>query len=468
VTKFLTSWLAGEFQGFKRIDMFIALHYLTAPLLQAWCLQQLGNYSLNRWPRVFGALINPFAVVFWVKLSMWVQPSRIMAVAVILRIPLLFVPTLAMTSSASLDTVEGRAILFMLLGFLSGADQIFVFYNFMGAAVGDVSKLALRMGACNGILMAVSFMGQAAFTVITLDPTHQEHSFPISVLGAFIDAVLALLYICAPAPYREFRFPEWDLKAMWEHRKTLRYLGLSLAFGALTDSAVSGAAAVTWRKDLKPFKDQGLFGIWLLPSTTYVFILPMLLATAVLFWSYFLYRIPNNVQVMVKASAFLLVPPALLRSLLILGVGDDVTHIAVIDWLLLLSFVLDMLRSTCVFIAVLAVVGSRWRFVSFVTVTLFVQGLLSFLLELVQTSVVTGHDDMTSSEFAHSFMPVIAVLAALQWVLSFRGFFWYDRESLALYTNAKKQLVKTNNTGLRQYLRSLEAPRAGLLAEDRC
>jgi glycogen synthase len=467
VTKFLTSWLAGEFLGFKRIDLAICLHYLTAPLLQAWCLQQLGNFSLNRWPLVFGALINPFAVVFWVKLSMWVQPSRIMALAVVLRIPFLFVPAFTMTSSDSLDTVGGRTVLFLLLGFLAGADQIFVFYNFMGAAVGDISKLALRMGACNGILIAISFMGQAAFSVITIDPNHREHAYPISVLGAFLNAFLALLYGCAPAAYREFRFPEWDLWAMWEHRRTLRFLGVGLALGAITDSSVSGAAAVTWRKDLLPFRDQGLFGFWLLPSIIYVLILPMLLATAVLFWSYFLYRIPNNSQMMVKAGAFLLVPPALLRSLLILGVGNDVSQIAAIDCLLLLSFILDMFRSTCVYVAILAVVGSRWRFVSFVTVTLFVQGLLSFLPELTQTAM-TGHEDMSSGEYARTFMPVIAILAVLQWGLSFRGFFWYDQESQALFTTAKAQMVKKNNAGLRQYLRSLESPSAGLLAEERC
>jgi len=242
---------------------------------------------------------------------------------------------------------------------------------------------------------------------------------------------------------------------------------VGLALGAITDSSVSGAAAVTWRKDLLPFRDQGLFGFWLLPSIIYVFILPMLLATAVLFWSYFLYRIPNNSQMMVKAGAFLLVPPALLRSLLILGVGNDVSQIAAIDCLLLFSFILDMFRSTCVYVAILAVVGSRWRFVSFVTVTLFVQGLLSFLLELTQTAM-TGHEDMTSGEYARTFMPVIAILAVLQWGLSFRGFFWYDQESQALFTTAKAQMVKKNNAGLRQYLRSLESPSAGLPAEERC
>jgi len=469
ITKFLTSWLAGEYLGFKRIDLAISLHYLTAPLLQAWCLQQLGQYNLNRWPLVFGAFIQPFAVVFWVKLSMWVQPSRVMALAVVLRIPLLFVPAFAMSSSTSLNTVTGRAILFMLLAFLAGADQIFVFYNFMGAAIGDISKLALRMGACNGVLIAVSFMGQAAFTVLTaFDPSHQQHAFPISVLGAVFDGFLALLYSCAPAAYREFRFPEWDLRAMWDHRKTLRFLGVSLALGAVTDSSVSGTAALTWRKDLPPFREQGLFGFWLLPSIIYMFILPFLLATAVLFWSYFLYRIPNNAQNMVKAGAFLLVPPALLRSLLILFVGDDISHIAVIDWLLLFSFVLDMLRSTCVYIAVLAVVGSRWRFISFVTVTLFVQGAFSFLLTLIETAMVTGNETMTSAQYARIFMPLMAILAVLQWGLSFRGFFWYDRESQSLYTSAKVQMVKKNNTGLRQYLRSLEAPRAGLLAEEQC
>jgi len=306
-----------------------------------------------------------------------------------------------------------------------------------------------------------------AFSAISsVDQKHIEHAFPVSVLGAFFDACLALLYVCAPAAYREFRLPEWDLRAMWEHRRTLRYLGVGLVSGALTDSSISGAAAVTWRKDLLPFSDQGLFGFWLLPSIIYVFILPALLATAVLFWSYFLYRIPNNASVMVKAGAFLLVPPALLRSLLILGTGDDVSYIAAIDGLLLLSFILDMLRSTCVYIAILSVVGSRWRFVSFVTVTLFLQGLLSFLLQLTQTAMVTGHKNMTSAEYAATFMPAIALIAALQWALSFRGFFWYDRESQALFTSAKEQLVKKNNTRLGQYLRSLERPRAGLLADE--
>jgi len=220
-----------------------------------------------------------------------------------------------------------------------------------------------------------------------------------------------------------------------------------------------------------PFRDQGifgaqLFGVNVFPSIVYIVFLPLLMATAVLFWSFFLYRMPNNSHFMVKAGAFLLVPPALLRSCLILGVGNDVSHIAIIDWLLLLSFILDMFRSTCVYIAILVVVGSRWRFISFVTVTLFVQGVLSFVLQLAQTAVVSGHEDMTSKEFAWTFMPVIAILAVLQWGVSFRGFFSFDRESQALFTCAKAQMVNKNNTDLRAYLRSLEAPRAGLLAEE--
>lgn len=457
VVKFLTKWLAGDFFGLKRIDLFIALHYFTAPLLQALCVAQLPSPEKNKWPMVMGAIVLPFAVYFWTKLSMVLEPNRVMALAVVLRIPLLFLSTITTHLHESLETVGSRVLLFCLLSFLAGADQIFVFYNFMGAAVGDIAKLALRMGMCNGILGATSYFGQIAITYAVSTLPSLPESFggatPLSYFGLLADVLFAVFYICAPAPYREFCLPEWDLQAMWKHRRTLKYLFANIVLGAVTDPSISGNAIVIWRTALEPFSDHNFLGAD--SSGIYQWLMPLLLAVAVIVWSYILYRCPNRAASMTKAGAFLLAPPALLRCVVALTVKNNDSFVTAIDLLFIVSLVLDVIWSTCIYIALLSVVGSRWRFVSFVTVALFVRYLLAAFVKLVLT-VLLGTEGFDSYTFAKRWMPALAFVALLQWVFSIGGFFFFDRESSALLTDAKKRIASENNRGLAARLRELE------------
>jgi len=455
LTKFLTLWLARESCGLKRIDAFIAIHYLTAPLLQALCVSQLPSPELNKWPAVLEVLVQPFAIVFWTKVSMSLQPNRLLAYSLLLRVPLLFLSVVAGMLGLREEGLLLRLALFCCLGFLAGSDQLFVYYNFMGAAVGDISKLALRMGTCNGILVATSSFGQAAigYAVENVPVITSTGATPLSFLGLLFDVLLALVYICAPAPYREFRLPDWDLEVMWKHRRTLTFLAMNLVFGAVTDTSISGAAVVVWRSALPPFKDHRFLGFD--PAMAYAWLVPALMGSAVVAWSLLLHRLPNHAFAMVKAGAFLLAPPALMRCALVLAVKNEVSFTVAVDSLFLLSLLLDAVQSTCAYVAVLSVVGSRWRFVSFLTVTLFFRGLLAAFVHLV-LAVAFGIEGMQSGAFAERWMPAIVAVALLQWLLSVGGFFTYDRESQALLTKAKRQLARRNNRNLREYLQSLE------------
>mmetsp|Transcript_28051 Transcript_28051/g.37940 ORF Transcript_28051/g.37940 Transcript_28051/m.37940 type:complete len:185 (-) Transcript_28051:105-659(-) len=183
--------------------------------------------------------------------------------------------------------------------------------------------------------------------------------------------------------------------------------------------------------------------------------MPVLLSVAVVVWSYFLYRAPNRSASMVKAGAFLLVPPALLRCSVALTIRNNDSYVTAIDILFLISLVLDVVRSTCVYIAILSVVGSRWRFISFLTAALFFRQLLSAFVNVVLT-LLFDTEGTTSYMFAQRWMPVLLVVSLLQWLFSIGGFFSFDRESSALLTGAKRRLAADNNKGLAAYLLSLE------------
>mmetsp|Transcript_34332 Transcript_34332/g.92978 ORF Transcript_34332/g.92978 Transcript_34332/m.92978 type:complete len:1286 (-) Transcript_34332:171-4028(-) len=455
LTKFLTKWLAGKScTGLKRIDLFIVLHYITAPLLQALCIAQLPRQDLNRWPKVLGSFVLPFAIVFWTKLSMFLDPNRVMACAVILRVPVLFASTLLAHFSWSPSSIGARLLLFVVLNFLAGADQIFVFYNFMGAAVGDTSKLALRMGMCSGILGATAFFGQVAVTkAVSVLPILPGGIAPLSCLGLLVDVFFAIAYTCAPAPYREFCLPDWDLKAMMIHRKTLKYIAANIVLGAVTDPGISGSAVMIWRTATTPFADHSFLGAK--AGGIYAWLMPLLLAVMVIVWSYILYRAPDHSLSLVKAGAFLLVPPGLLRGVMVLCIKNNDSSVTAVDCLFILSLFLDVIRSTCIYVALLSVVGSRWRFVSFMTVALFFRQLLGCFVNLVVT-VLFGYDELESYTFALRWMPVLVFFSLLQALFSIGGFFCFDRESSALLTNAKTNIASVNNKGLRAYLAGLE------------
>merc|ERR1712012_260230 len=115
-----------------------------------------------------------------------------------LRLPVLLL--LSMYPGA-FEGIARHTLLFWCLGVLAGSDQLFVFYNFMGAAVGGISKIAVRMGTCTGLLFATT--GYGTLAIGYAKKTDRNYGImPIILLGLLFDAFLVILYVCAPAPYR--------------------------------------------------------------------------------------------------------------------------------------------------------------------------------------------------------------------------------------------------------------------------
>eukprot|EP00415_Alexandrium_ostenfeldii_P001018 UN1018 len=140
---------------------------------------------------------------------------------------------------------------------------------------------------------------------------------------------------------------------------------------------------------------------------------------------------------------------------MVLCIKNNDSSVTAVDCLFILSLFLDVIRSTCIYVALLSVVGSRWRFVSFMTVALFFRQLLGCFVNLVVT-VLFGYDELESYTFALRWMPVLVFFSLLQALFSIGGFFCFDRESSALLTNAKTNIASVNNKGLRAYLAGLE------------
>jgi hypothetical protein len=143
-----------------------------------------------------------------------------------------------------------------------------------------------------------------------------------------------------------------------------------------------------------------------------------------------------------------------------LEVQDHIELTPVIDVLLLLSVMIEMVGYISGYVALLCVIGSRWRFVVFVSVVSALRegGLAGFTILksfakggafswLPYSNFVNGFFETPDTiqngmQFAAADALHTVVFAVLVWIIRARGFWYFDEEIQGLITAGKKKLLQ--------------------------
>ena len=166
--------------------------------------------SLASLPSMSFLMSQRYEVKFGVQRSGWassclltqVQPCKILAVVTFIRFVMLLAPFLSYWGV--IGDSKYTAMITLALDFIKGSDAMFIFYGFMSAAVGDVCKLALRMGGSLGILYGLTQFSRFALSTAG----HLRGGLVIlGIMGAAFKLFLGCCLLYAPKPYQNFTLP---------------------------------------------------------------------------------------------------------------------------------------------------------------------------------------------------------------------------------------------------------------------
>jgi len=343
----LTRALGKKVLGAPVLDWITCLSYISGPLVAALAM---GHAELRdelaaavEWPCAEAA-----ALLAWTLCACVAPPNLLMAVALLARVlPL------------SLPFFDAPAwFVALVLGVVGSSDYLFLYYSFMGSSVGDVSRLAIR----TGFIMALRKQWEPVLALVMHTPRVVE--FSLDVHGLLLLAILpALAMLQAPKIYRVFRVPGFSLTWMRKLR-FLMFFGVATVLEAFANT--SHAAVLTLRQ-MEPFDLQ-----W---AQIYCLLLAVAIAGPMLLLGQILRRFPSYSVVVVKAFACWSLPATVLQCWAQAEV-DRAQHLVYgLDALIFTSAVVGALAVYAAAVAVLATVGSRWRFVSYACIV----GILSHL-----------------------------------------------------------------------------------------
>jgi len=426
----LTRWLAEDVCGIPRIDLVISTLYVLGPFLEAWCSMKPGDrdhrhlFGLTDFWFFAGDVAAAISIVVWVLLSVMVRPHVLMSVVCLLRLALLVLP--------SLHLPYEYGILVIALQVLNSSNYLFMFYSFMMSAVGDVSKLALRMGICAGLMYA-----SATISTRIIEVTYSStRRYVVGALyGLFMVAGMVLISY-APSPYRDFRLPGFSVMASVRYRRTPWFLAAAEIFGGSVAASLGQADALL-----------ACYGV---PTSLVRAWEPYFMLATALAFSYAISCVPRHAPRLVKAIAFLLMPAALPQALILYMAtpGDNsggtccAPTRAQLSAALMAAVVIAVCREICVCMAVLCTIEGRWRFVVFTTLTTSLKRLVSAAYKfLASAGFVPGYAEDGELEFRDKMVmvEVLAALALLQWLLQLGGIAFFDREMKATLTPGKKR-----------------------------
>ncbi|CAE7458952.1 mok14 [Symbiodinium sp. CCMP2456] len=440
-----SSWfshlLNQRFLHTQIIDWVLVLNYILTPLLSLWCAMpdhskcsQPASWIVDAdatrekcrrehvW-QIGGQGLYIISSFFWVFLSTKVQPCKILAVVTLIRFVMLLAPFLSYWGV--IGGSQYTAMITLALGFIKGSDALFIFYGFMSAAVGDVCKLALRMGVSLGILY-----GLTQFSRFALSTAGQLRGglVVLGLLGAAFKLFLGCCLFYAPKPYQNFTLPGFSFS--WK-RRSLIFLALGWAISGATNTAMDRADAAIVQSLTLDRKELS----WVVRGA------PYFMTWVAMFFSLILYRFPSASPRLVKTCTFFLIPPGFIRAAVLWGVQVQDLDTPLLDTplsrslvvCLVVSLVIQMVQSISMFIVILSTVQSRWRFIVFMTICTPGAATLRALYMYLDVT-----DRLPSVQLC------LIACSAAQWLATVFASVFFDAESSALVTRSKKELVRRN------------------------
>lgn len=405
----MARWLLGRTCGVQRVHILVALGYVASPVAEfltfltatEWGLR--GGETVPRFAqRLFGEKIDPpilnmllfainalafsVAAPFWAVLSRYFQPRRIMAVSLLLQVPLL------LTLWPMYPSFELACLLVFAHGLVTASSFLFLVFNFMMSIKADMSNYAIRLGilemlryVVNWLLSGYVFLASPS----SLRGTKQQPLptgfalllLPIAFLMLLLTLIPGVLLLFAPGPYREDRFPGWNLELLFK-RRSFVLLFLSECAGNL--ALFPGTCYISW------WLSNGWSSIELSGLSV---IFAFLLAFGTFLWAAALSRASIHGLSFLVGVAVMLAPATMLRSV----VQDEVATITSLGRseaaliISVFSLFLEGVRSSALWTAKIRILNSRWRLLSYGTILQSCSHFCAFLSPFVCEFLARQH-----------------------------------------------------------------------------
>jgi len=406
----VSQWLVRPTCGVARVHLLVACGYIAAPIAECltfviateWSIR--GGMQFPGWVErltraqsgvdppalnmvlfTVNALGFAIGAPFWAVLCRSVQPRKLMALSLLLKMP----TVLAIVPMYPSFTVA--FFLVLLHGLVSSAALLFIVFNFMMSIQADMSKAAVRMGVLEVCRYCVNWLvtGYVFIASPSSAPGTAEHPLPsavsmlllpISLFLLVVTLVPGVLLLFAPGPYRDDRFPGWELGLVGK-RKSFLALALSEFLGSL--GLYPGTCYITW----------WLANGWAVTDLGPLSVLVGLaIALGTVLWSLALSRASVHGFSFLIGLVLLLVPPMLLRAVVLeqvstftsLGRSEAAMALSV------LSLFFESVRSSAIWTAKIRILNSRWRLLSYGTILLTLSQLAAALSPWICEAMASG------------------------------------------------------------------------------
>lgn len=360
-TKSTTMFLGCSFCGVLVIDWLISIAYIAGPLMSV-ALMGTAAYSSNTdlldelW-EIQRLITQGFFTIIWTIASVHCRGHYVMAFAVFSRVFQIIVavqkdPRALISMGGLLPDISATAV---LCGAIQAGDVTLLYFNFMGQSIGEIQRLAYRTG------LAMALQNMSIWLVVPLRQSQQVLLEFVFILSFAICIVVPLCVLQAPAVYREFRLPSfWSQFKGIFRLKVAGLMGLASIFHGFTYAP--DTIYLHWRTRA-PRPDT--FQDYCVTSVLGTLFAPVLLTIMI-------QQSPDTTISIMKAFACFSSPVLALRCWPLLEVShaDGVNRF--IDIMSIFSVALDVVSAMAFSVAMLATLGSRWRFAVYIcTVQVF-------------------------------------------------------------------------------------------------
>lgn len=384
----VSRWLLGSTCGVIRIHIAVSCGFCTASVASLMASVQATEWT-SRWegdiPGIPEELTKHIPTVVWqmllfmvsslafaVSMPVWTvlcqhcEPRKVMAANLLLRAPVALV---------FLAPIKPHVIFAMFMMFLNGVVSsgsfLLMVFNFMMTINADQSRVAIRMGVLEIARYATTWVMTAY--IMYCSPTSvsgtQEDPYPWAarVLMAPMASIIllfclvpGLLLLFAPGPYRDDRFPGWDLQLLWK-KKSYLLLSISDCIGSL-GVYMSTTYIVWW-----------IANGWATQQIAIVcLILGLTLVVGIASWALCLGACAQLGKRFLVGIVLLLGPAQILRAIaqeeVSFTVNAPPSRAAAV--ICIISLLYEAIRASAMWTAKISILNSRWRFLSYSTVFL--------------------------------------------------------------------------------------------------
>jgi len=331
--------------GFTIVDWIISAAYITGPLVVT-SLMYLVTLDMPRESAthnfaVTHLLAEALFVIIWTWAATRVRPNLLMAGACFSRLGILAVAPFAQLPS----------VVAITLGAISANDVLFIYFNFMAASTGDISKVSVRIGFLIAMHSAFKWLG------IPMGASSGKMRAMCAATAAMSCLVFPLFLLKAPACYRDFRLPNFrpQVRSLLKVRVLLCMIVSNLAQGLTHTSSM---VFMIWRasnpEEYIDFQVSVVVG---------AFVGPLMLAIV-------LQTLPNAATNIVKAFACFSFPAVFMRARPMANTHGAFIAVGALDMFCVIAVFMDSLYNMSAAVVVQSTAGSRWRFVAYTCIVM--------------------------------------------------------------------------------------------------